>query len=37
VARTGDPANLATSLTAAGGAVDALVSDVLAGYAAELD
>jgi len=37
VARTGDPANLATSLTAAGGAVDALVGDVLAGYAAELE
>jgi hypothetical protein len=37
VARTGDPANLATALTAAGGAVDALVGDVLAGYAAELE
>jgi hypothetical protein len=37
VARTGDPANMATALTAAGGAVDALVGDVLAGYAAELE
>ncbi len=37
VARTGDPANLASALTAAGGAVDALVGDVLAGYAAELE
>lgn len=37
VARTGDPANLATALTAAGGAVDALVGDVLSGYAAELE
>jgi hypothetical protein len=37
VARTGDPANLATALTAAGGAVDALVGDVLACYAAELE
>ena len=36
VARTGDPANMATALTAAGGAVDALVGDVLAGYSAEL-
>jgi hypothetical protein len=37
VARTGDPANLAQALTAAGGAVDALVGDVLAGYTAELE
>jgi len=37
VARTGDPANMATALTAAGGAVDALVGDVLAGYSAELE
>jgi hypothetical protein len=37
VARTGDPANMASSLTAAGGAVEALVGDVLSGYAAELD
>jgi hypothetical protein len=37
LARTGDPANLASALTAAGGAVDALVGDVLAGYATELE
>jgi hypothetical protein len=37
VARTGDPANMATALTAAGGAVDALVGDVLASYTAELE
>ena len=37
VARAGDPANLASALTAAGGAVDALVGDVLAGYATELE
>jgi hypothetical protein len=37
VARTGDPANMATALTAAGGAVDALIGDVIAGYAAELE
>ena len=30
-------ASMATALTAAGGAVDALVGDVLAGYAAELE
>jgi hypothetical protein len=28
---------MATALTAAGGAVDALVGDVIAGYAAELE
>ena len=37
LARTGDPSNLASALTAAGGAVDALVGDVLAGYATELE
>jgi hypothetical protein len=36
-ARAGDPANFASAMTAASGAVDALVADVLDHYRAELD
>ena len=36
-ARAGDPANFAQAMTAASGAVDALVADVLDHYRAELD
>jgi hypothetical protein len=36
-ARAGDPANFASAMTAASGAVDALVADVLDHYRADLD
>ena len=36
-ARAGDPANFASAMTAASGAVDALVSDVIDHYRGELD
>ncbi len=36
-ARAGDPANFASAMTAASGAVDALVADVLDHYRAELE